>query len=340
MLKSFASDNNAGVHPQILDAIARANSGSAQAYGQDVWTTEAENALRQHFGDDCAVFFVLLGTAANVLSMRALTKPWEAVICTDIAHMQCDECGAPEALAGCKLYLAPSTNGLLDVNGIAPFLELRGNPHHNQPKVLSISQSTEVGTLYSPAQIRTLADFAHNNGLYLHMDGTRLCNAAAALGTSLASLTRDAGVDVLSFGGTKNGLLMGEAVIFFNPELAQDFPYIRKQSMQLSSKMRFIAAQFTEYMHDELWLHNARHANAMATLLYEKIQKLAHIHVLHPVQTNFLFLQFEAAHIARLLEKYYFYEVDTQKHHARIVTSFATTADEIEEFAADMRALV
>ncbi|WP_353118116.1 beta-eliminating lyase-related protein [Nitratidesulfovibrio sp.] len=338
-LKSFASDNTSGVHPRILAAMGRANAGHAHPYGQDPYTEQAKEVFARHFGPDIDMYFVFLGTAANVLGLRAVTRPWHSVVCADVAHINVDECGAPESVTGSKLQVIPSHDGRIRVMDVVPLLHMIGNFHHSQPRVISITQSTELGTVYSPAQIRALADFAHANGMLLHMDGARLANAAAALDVSLAALTRDAGVDVLSFGGTKNGMMFGEAVIFFNPELSREFNFIRKQGMQLISKMRFIAAQFIEMLHDGLWLENARNANTMARLMADSLRGLPHVTITRPVEANAVFARLSPEHIAKLQQDFYFYEWDPVLHEVRWMTSFDTTEEDVREFTDAVKAL-
>ena len=249
--RGFASDNNAGIHPALLEAIREANSGHVVAYGDDVYTRRAEITFREHFGQQAEVFFVLTGTGANVLSLASVTRSYHAIICAETAHIQVDECGAPEKFTGCKLISIPTPDGKLTVEKIAEHLHVFGIEHHVQPRVISISQPTEMGTVYTPAEIRALAELAQNSGLLLHMDGARLANAAVSLDLPFKAFTTDAGVDVLSFGGTKNGMLFGESVVFLNSAVAPDFKYLRKQSMQLASKMRFISAQFEAYLSTE-----------------------------------------------------------------------------------------
>src|SRR5581483_4565564 len=260
-VRSFASDNNAGVHPEILDAIARANHGHTVGYGDDAYTESAVGKFKEHFGDDIEVFIVFNGTAANCLSLKALTESYHAVICTDFAHIYTDECGAPEKFTGCKLIPIPNQAGKLTVESVRGAYHGIGDQHHVQPRVVSITQSTEMGTVYKPEEIRTLAQFCHENDLLLHMDGARIANAAVSLGQNLRQASRDLGVDVLSFGGTKNGLMGAEAVVFFDKNLAGDFLYLRKQGMQLASKMRFISVQLEALLTADLWLKSAQHAN-------------------------------------------------------------------------------
>ena len=271
--RSFASDNNAGVHPEVLQAIASANQGHTVGYGDDPYTESAVRKFKQHFGSDIDVFIVFNGTAANCLSLKALTNSYHAVICAEAAHIYTDECGAPEKFTGCKLIPLPTRDGKLTVESVSQAYHGIGDQHHVQPRVISITQATEVGTVYKPAEIKALARFAHERGMFLHVDGARIANAAASLGQTLRQATRDLGVDVLSFGGTKNGALGAEAVVFFDKKLGHDFLYLRKQGMQLASKMRFISAQFDALLTGDLWLKSAQHANRMARLLQKTAQR-------------------------------------------------------------------
>src|ERR1700685_2161243 len=251
--RSFASDNNAGVHPEVLDAIARANQGHVVAYGDDKYTRSAIAKFEEHFGAGIDVFFTFNGTGANVLGLQALNRPYHAVLCSDYAHIYTDECGAPENHTGCKLIPLPNHDGKIKPDSVRNASHGIGDQHHVQARVISITQSTEMGTVYQPVEVQALARFAHDNKMFLHMDGARIANAAASLGQTLPQATRDLGVDVLSFGGTKNGIIGGEAVVFFNREFSPDFLYLRKQGMQLASKMRFIAAQFEALLTKGLW---------------------------------------------------------------------------------------
>ncbi len=331
--KSFASDNYAGIHPEILQAIERANVGHARSYGSDPYTDAAILTFKKHFGDDIDVFFVFNGTAANVLGMKAIAQSYHAVICAATAHMNVDECGAPEQFIGCKLITIPTPDGKLTVDLIKRKLIDFGDQHRSQPKVISITQVTELGTLYTPEEIKAIADLAHAHGLLLHMDGSRITNAAASLGIPFKQFTADVGVDVLSFGGTKNGLLIGEAVIFFNRDAGADFPYIRKQGMQLGSKMRFISAQFEAYLSGDLWLRNAGHANRMAKYLAEKISANPHITITQKVESNAVFAVIPREVIPLLQEKFFFYVWSEETSEVRLMASFDTTEEDIDRFA-------
>ena len=256
--RGFASDNNAGVHPRVMDTMRTANHGHAVAYGDDAYTETAVRLFRERFGEGAEVFFVFGGTGANVSALAAVTRPHQAVVCAETAHVNVDECGAPERFTGCKLIDLPTPDGKLRREQIEPLLARAGDQHHVQPRVVSISQPTELGTVYTVEELTRLAEFAHARGLLLHVDGARLSNAAAHLGVPLRELTAGAGVDVLSFGGTKNGMMYGEAVVFFDPALAEEFKFVRKQCAQLPSKMRFVAAQFTALLTEDLWLQTRR----------------------------------------------------------------------------------
>ncbi|MEJ2642114.1 MAG: low specificity L-threonine aldolase [Desulfosarcinaceae bacterium] len=338
-MESFASDNTAGVHAEIMAAMERVNQGHCSAYGEDPHTRSAIEVFREHFGESAKVFFVFLGTGANVLGLRALTRPHEAVICAESAHINVDECGAPEAFNGSKLLTVAAIDGKLSCESVAPRLQGFGVEHHAQPKVIAVTQCTELGTVYTPNEIRRLADLAHERGMYLHMDGARLANAAACLGVGLGALTRDTGVDVLSFGGTKNGLMFGEAVVFLRPELAAGFKYLRKQGMQLASKMRFIAAQFQTLLEGDLWLSNAAHANAMAAQLAAEVQDLPGVKITQAVETNVVFAKLTPRHIEALRQSHYFYLWDEARSEVRWMTAWDTTEAQVHAFAERIRAV-
>ncbi len=333
--RHLASDNWSGVHPEVIAAIAAANVGHVPSYGNDALTESVCQKLRNELGSDAAeVFFVFSGTAANVLGLETLALPFNAVICADTAHIHTSECGAAEKHIGCKLLPIPTTNGKIDREGIARHLHHFGNEHHVQPAAVSISQATEYGTVYTPDEIQLIAAFVHQHGLRLHMDGARLANAAAYLGVSLAEISGNAGVDVLSFGGTKNGLIAGEAVVFFDASLAHGFAFRRMQGMQLSSKMRFIAAQFDALLTDGLWLRSATHANRMATLLSQGLADISGIRVTQKVEANEVFAMLPREHIAQLQAECFFHIWDEATSEARFVTSFDTPEEDIESFIA------
>jgi threonine aldolase len=335
--RGFASDNSATIHPEVLAAIARVNVGHTFGYGHDEYTREVEERLAVHFGGEARAFFVFNGTAANVLALRATCRRFEAVICAGTAHLNVDECGAPEAIAGVKLLAAPGVDGKLTPELVEGLIARVGDEHAVQPRVVSISQCTELGTLYTRRETRAVADVAHRHGLLVHVDGARLSNAAAALGTSLRDITTDAGVDILSFGGTKNGLLGAEAVVILNPELAGDFAYIRKQSMQLASKMRYLAAQFDALLHDELWRRCATQANEMATRLAGRLVDVPPMRISRPVQTNAVFAILPPAVTKQLQRDFPFYVWEEQTGEVRWMCSWDTTEEDIDEFAVAIR---
>jgi threonine aldolase len=316
-----------------MEAIVQANDSHQPSYGADRYTHEAENCFKACFGDDVQVFFVYNGTGANVLSLSALARPHHAVFCTNAAHIYEDECGAPEKATGCKLISVPHVQGKLLPERLLPFLEWLGDEHRVQPRVISITQSTEFGTSYSVQEILAISDFCRTHKLYLHMDGARIANAAVYLNLDLCSATRHLGVDVLSFGGTKNGLLAGEAVVFFNPELAEEAKYQRKQLMHLHSKMRYLSAQFIPYFKNELWKQNAQHANHMAQLLRTLLENHPHIHFPYPTQANGVFAQIPESVTARLQAEFPFYIFDSSINLARFMCSWDTTEENIRQFA-------
>jgi len=331
--RNFASDNNAGVHPEIIQAITRANQGHVVAYGDDLYTRSAIKKFEEHFGSDIAVFFTFNGTGANVLSLQSLTRSFQSVLCSAYAHIYTDECGAPEKHTGCKLVPLPQENGKITLESVRHAYHGIGDEHHSQPRVISITQSTEMGTVYRPEEIQSLARFAHEHDMFLHVDGARIANAAASLGQNLRQATRDLGVDVLSFGGTKNGILGGEAVVFFQPDLSKDFLYLRKQSMQLASKMRFIAAQFEALLTDDLWRRSAEHANRMARLLEKEISRIPQVKVVWKVEANGVFAQIPHPAIEKIKEHYFFYTWMEKEGIVRWMCSFDTTEEDIREFA-------
>jgi threonine aldolase len=338
--RGFASDNSATVHPAVLAAIARANVGHAFGYGHDEFTQSVEARFSDQFGPDARAFFVFNGTGANVLSLRAMCRPWEGVICAQTAHLNVDECGAPEAIAGVKLLTVGAKDGKLSPELVERMLVRVGDEHVTQPRVVSISQCTELGTLYSRDEVAAIAELAHSNGMLLHMDGARLSNAAAALKASFWDITTGAGVDVLSFGGTKNGLLGAEAVVILNPRLANGFEYLRKQTLQLASKMRFLAAQFDALLTDDLWLRCATQANSMATQLAKAIDDLPNLTITRPVQTNAVFATLPAAVTEELQAEFPFYVWDESLGEVRWMCSWDTTEDDVDDFSSAIRALL
>lgn len=344
-MRSFASDNNAGVHPLVMQAVVDANCDHAVGYGDDPWTERALAALRKIFGPTAEPFLVFNGTGANSIALQAVTRPFHSILCASTAHINVDECGAPGRMTGCQLVPVDTPDGKLTPKLLEPLLHVLGVEHHSQPGAVYISQTTELGTVYTPEQVGTLAGFAHAHGLLLHMDGARLANACAALGCSMRRITVDAGVDILSFGGTKNGMMAGEAIVAFRPDIARDIKYIRKQSAQLASKMRYMAAQFPPYLEGAentaeadgddthpLWLSNARHANEMARRLAEVLTRCPGVRFTQKVESNQIFCALPPELLVRLRERYFFYMWNEAAGEARFVTSWDTTPEDIAEF--------
>jgi threonine aldolase len=330
--RSFASDNYAGVHPSIMRALHDANAFHATSYGGDPWTAKAIDLFRSLFGNDTQVFFVYNGTGANVLGLKAITKSFNSILCSELAHINVDESTAPELFTGCKLIGVPHEHGKITPAMIERKILRLGDQHHPQAKVISISQTTEYATVYTVDEIKAISALAKKYDMYLHMDGSRIANAAASLGTDFKAFTCDAGVDVLSFGGTKNGMMFGEAVLFFNAELSKAVPYYRKQAMQLHSKMRFISAQFVALLSDNIWQKNARHANAMAAVLYERLRDIKGVQVTHPVEANGLFAIFPPAVVPALQEEFFFYVWNEEISEVRLMCSFDTEEKDVVEF--------
>lgn len=340
MKKGFASDNNSGVHPAILKAMSEANHGHVKGYGDDPFTQKAIDVFKEKFGQETEVFFVFNGTGANVLGLSTVTQSFHSIICTETAHIEEDECGAPEKFTGCKLLPVEPVKGKLTPESILRHLKGFDFEHHSQPRVISISQVTEMGTVYQPEEIRALAGLAHQNNMLLHMDGARIANAAVSLNLEFKTFTKDCGVDVLSFGGTKNGMMMGEAVLFFNPELTTYTKYLRKQSMQLFSKMRFVGAQFQAYFENDLWKETATHANKMAKLLEAEVSKIPEIKITQPVEANGVFAEVPPEIIEPLQQKFFFYMWNEKRSEVRWMTSFDTTEEEIYEFVELIKKLI
>ncbi len=331
-MKMFKSDNTSGVHPKIMDAIIKANQGYAHAYGEDDISRRAEEKIQELLGCKAGVFFVTTGTAANVIGLSGLIRPYEGIVAADSAHINVDECGAMEKFAGNKIIYIPNKEGKISPDDIEPLLEVVGDEHSVQPKVVSISQSTEMGTLYSVGEIKALADFAHNNHMMLHVDGARIANAVAAIGTTFEEMITDTGVDLFSFGGTKNGMMMGEAIVSMRDEFTRSFLFHRKQGMQLVSKMRYMSAQYIAYLEDDLWLQNARNANQMGQYLADSISAQNGVELFAPVSTNMVFAYMDKGLIEHLLNHFKFYVTDPAEGLVRFVTSFDTTKEDVDEF--------
>jgi len=339
-MRGFASDNNSGVHHEIFIALQEANRGHVLAYGDDQYTREASDKFREYFGEDTGTYFVFLGTAANVLGLGAFARSYHSVICAETAHIHEDECGAPEKFNGIKLLPVETEDGKLSIEKIRKHIKGIGFEHHSQPRFISVTQATELGTIYSQNEIKALAEFAHENNMYLHMDGARIANAAVTMDKGFKEFTRDAGVDVLSFGGTKNGMMYGEAILFFNNIVEEEFKYIRKQGMQLASKMRFISAQFLRYLSNNLWYENARHSNEMARLLAREASKIEGIEITQKVEANGVFAKVPPEIIPELQKEFLFYVWDHNHSVVRLMTSFDTSERDIFDFVELMRKLM
>lgn len=337
-MRAFASDNYAPVHPAVLAALADVNEGHAPAYGNDAWTAQAKDIIRRHVGaPDADVHLVFNGTGANVVGLSTLLERWEAVICVDSAHINVDEGGAPERLLGAKLMVQSTTDGKLRPEQVEAAVIRRGDIHFAQPRVVSITQSSEWGTVYTSSEIRALADVAHAHDMFLHVDGARISNAAAALNVPIAEFTSAVGVDVVSFGGTKNGLIGAEAVVLLNPGRGVKLAHLAKQSMQLSSKMRYASAQFIALFGSDLWLENAQHANAMAARLAAGIASLPGIEFVQPQQVNSLFVRMPKQIIKPLQDEFHFYDWIESQNIVRLMCSWDTTSDDVDEFIAGIK---
>ena len=341
MKRGFGSDNHSGVSPEVLKAIADANIDHALAYGDDEYCARVTELFKQTFGQQANVYFVFNGTGANVLCIDAMCRSHHAVVCADTAHINVDECGAPQRIVGCKLLTVPTPDGKLTPDLVRTQLHGFGFEHHSQPRAISIAQSSELGTLYTLDEIRALADLAHQYNMYLHVDGARLANAAVSLGCSFKEMTTDCGVDCLSFGGTKNGLLMGESAVILNPALDVELKYRRKQMGQLCSKMRFMAVQFETYLSEfdgvPLWRRNAEHSNRMAQMLFNEVKDIEGVKVMYPVQVNSVFVQLPREVWTALQQDYFFYDWDMDANVVRWMCSFDTTEEDIKSFVAALK---
>ncbi|MEP6736249.1 MAG: low specificity L-threonine aldolase [Chryseolinea sp.] len=337
---TFASDNYAGVHPDIMQALINSNTGHEGSYGGDQYTSRAIGKFKEIFGDDVEVFFAYNGTGANVLGLACMTRSFNSILCSELAHINVDESTAPEVFTGCKLIPLPIVNGKITPLTLDEAVIRIDDQHHPQAKVISISQTTEYGTVYTKKEILALSEVARKHKLLLHMDGSRISNAAVSLNEDFKSFTKDAGVDVLSFGGTKNGMMFGEAVVFLTPAISEDFKYIRKQGMQLHSKMRFIGAQFEALLSNDLWKKNAQHANRMAGKLEQEIRKYPKAVITHPVDANSLFVTFPEAIIPKLQEEHFFYVWNDKTMEVRLMCAFDTAEKEIENFGRKLEELL
>lgn len=328
----FMSDNNSGVHPKIMEAIMNINKGHDYSYGNDRTSKEAIEKISELLGKDVDVYFVSTGTAANVIGLSGLLKPYEAVVCSDTAHINVDECGALEKISGSKILSIPNENGKINKEGVSGFLYSLGDEHQSQPRIISISQTTETGTLYSIEEIKELADFAHANNMLLHIDGARIANAVVGLNTTFKEMITDTGVDLLSFGGTKNGMMIGEAIVSLNKDLSKAFKFYRKQGMQLLSKMRFISAQFIAYLDDNLWKDNALNANNMGKYFAKELSQIPNIRLKNEPETNMIFVYMDKDLIHVLQQQFDFYLINEETSLIRLVTSFDTNKEDIDKF--------
>lgn len=332
----FASETYSGVHKKIMKTIEKANFGHERAYGDDPYTLEARKLILEELGGEDVVF-VYNGTAANVMAIDSITDKYNSIICPDTAHIYTHEVGAPARFSSCSVFTIDSRDGKLSVDKLEKFMKYRGNEHHSQPKVVSITQPTEYGTLYTKEEVRAIADYAHKEGMLLHMDGARLANAAVSLNSDLKGITKDLGVDVLSLGGTKNGLMFGEAVVYFIKDFEERVKYLKKQNLQLNSKMRFLSSQFIPYIKEKLWHTNAEHANSTALMLREGLEKIEGVEISQAVEVNILYVKMPESLIKDLLEKFHFYPMGSDE--IRLVTSFDTKVEEVEAFIEEVKKL-
>jgi threonine aldolase len=330
--RGFASDNNAGVHPEILKEIMSVNIGHVHGYGSDIYTEEALNIFKEQLGSNTETFFVFTGTAANVLSLTAVTRSWNSIITASTAHLEQDECGAPEKFTGSKVLVVDTSDGKINASQIEKHMHGIDFEHHSQPKVISVTQSTEMGTVYNASEIKAIADFAHSRGMLLHMDGARIANASVSLNLPFKAFTTDTGVDILSFGGTKNGMMFGEAICFLKPGLSKDFKYIRKQGMQLASKMRFISAQYISYFRDDLWKRCATHSNTMARIMADRLKQVEGVKITQSVQSNGIFVIMPSDVAERIRTQFFFYPWNEKTSEYRLMTSWDTNEEDIEGF--------
>ena len=336
-MRSFASDNNSGVHSSIIEALQQANNNHALGYGDDVWTQKAIESLQALFGQEYEPLFVFNGTGSNVVALQLITRPFNSILCAETAHIYVDECGGPVKMTGCQIRPIATLDGKLTPELIKPHLHGFNDQHHSQPGAIYLSQCTELGTVYTPHELEAITQLAHQYNMYVHMDGARIANACASLGLSLRELTVDCGIDILSFGGTKNGMMIGECVIPFSKNLSQNAKFVRKQSAQLASKMRYLSSQFAAYLADDLWLHNAQHANAMAQKLYSGLKEFPFVEFTQKVESNQLFLTMPKSIIDLMLQHYFFYFWNEDNNEIRLVTSFDTTDEDIERFLSLLR---
>lgn len=338
-MRSFASDNNSSVHPKVMDALLNANSGHAIGYGDDPWTAEATEIVKKQFARPCEALFVFNGTGSNTMALQMMTRPYHIIFCAETGHIAVDECGAPGKATGCFMRTIPTPDGKLTPELLRPHMINFGVEHHSQPGAIYISQCSEMGTIYKPKEVKALCDFAHSHGLLVHMDGARISNAAAALGLSLDEVSGACGIDTLTLGGTKNGLMGAECVVIFNQDLVKEARYARKQSCQLASKMRYVACQFTAFLKDNLWLECAENANRLARKLYDELVKMPNVRFTQPMESNQLFLIMPKEIEEKLHEKYYFYYWNEEIGEMRLVTSWDSTDEDVEGLIEYIRGL-
>lgn len=332
--RGFASDNCAGAHPEVLEALVLANGGHVDSYGDDAYTKNLQLVFKRHFGERAEAFPVFNGTGANVVSLQAMTERWESVICASTSHLNTDECAAAERVAGIKLLPLPAPDGKIVADSLAEHAFGWDNPHRAAPRVVSISQSTELGTCYTPDEIGAVCERAHGFGMKVHIDGARLANAAATLGVGFAAFTTDVGADVVSFGGVKNGLVIGEVIVVLSPEAVRGVEHLRKSSTQLDSKMRFVSVQYETLLEGDLWLRSAAHANAMANRLEALVRSIPGVEVSRAVQANAVFARLPKDATARLQKRFHFYVWDDVTGEVRWMTAFDTTESDVDAFAA------
>jgi threonine aldolase len=338
--RGFASDNNSGVHPAVIEELIRVNHGHVVGYGGDPFTEKAYTMLRKELGSEAEIFFVFTGTAANVLGLAGAARSWNSVLTASTAHIEGDECGAPEKFAGCKVLTVDTADGKVRPELLKKHMHGFDFEHHSQPAVISVSQVTEMGTVYTVDEIKALSDYAHSYKMLLHMDGARLANAAVSLGVPFRAFTTDAGVDILSFGGTKNGMMYGEAVCFLRPGITSGFKFLRKQGMQLASKMRFIAAQYIAYMTGDLWKECATHSNMMAKELEKRLRGIKGLTITQKVESNGIFIIMPPDVAERISKEYFFYSWNEQLSEYRLMTSWDTTSDDVDQFTDRLRVMM
>ncbi|MDO5570303.1 MAG: low specificity L-threonine aldolase [Bacteroidales bacterium] len=331
-MKSFASDNNSGIDERVINAIIQTNNEDAFGYGDDEWTRKTEKLFKDTFGEETFPLIVFNGTGANSVALQIATRAFESILCAETAHIYVDECGAPCKMTGSQIRPIATKDGKLTPDLILPYLHGFNDQHHSQPKTIYISQCTELGTVYTKEELKALTEFAHKYNMYVHMDGARLANAAVFLNTDLRSITTNCGIDILSFGGTKNGLMIGEAVVVLNPNLAASAKFIRKQSAQLASKMRYLSCQFIPYLQENIWRENAIKANQSAQYFKDALSEFPEIEFTQKVETNALFLKMPKTWIDEMLNKYFFYFWNEDNNEIRLVTSFNSTKEDIDGF--------